>query len=66
MIAAFKTRASGASERGVWRHRCKDGTVLIVEIVSLDTMLDDQPVLVVSVLDVTARESALEALRRTS
>ena len=63
MITAFRARAPGRSERGVWRHKTKDGRLLIVEIVSHDTSLDDQPVLVVSVLDVTARETALEALR---
>ena len=63
MISAFRDRAPGGSERGVWRHKKKDGSLLIVEIVSHDTMLDDQAVLVVSVLDVTARETALEALR---
>ena len=66
MISAFRARVPGGSERGIWRHRTKNGCVVIVEIVSHDTMLDDQPVLVVSVLDVTARESALEALRATS
>lgn len=66
MISAFRTRAPGGSERGVWRHRTKDGRILIVEIVSHDTKIDGQPVLVVSVLDVTAREKALEALRATS
>jgi len=63
MISAFRSRAPGGAERGVWRHRTKDGRILIVEIVSHDTKLDGQPVLVVSVLDVTAREMALEALR---
>ncbi len=63
MINAFRERAPGGAERGVWRHRTKDGQLLIVEIVSHDTSLDDLPVLVVSVLDVTARETALDALR---
>jgi PAS domain S-box-containing protein len=66
MITAFRDRAQGASERGVWRHRTKNGALLIVEIVSHDTSLDEQRVLVVSVLDVTERESALEALRHTT
>ena len=66
MISAFKSRAPGGSERGIWRHKTKDGRLLIVEIVSHDTNLDGQPVLVVSVLDVTARETALEALRSPS
>lgn len=66
MISAFRSRAPGGAERGVWRHRTKNGNLLIVEIVSHDTKLGDQPVLVVSVLDVTARESALEALRHTT
>jgi PAS domain S-box-containing protein len=66
MIAAFRTRAPGGAERGVWRHCTKDGRLLYVEVVSHDTSLEDQPVLVVSALDVTARESALEALRPTS
>lgn len=66
MISAFRARAPGGAERGVWRHRAKDGRLLIVEIVSHDTKLDGQPVLVVSVLDVTTREMALEALRGSS
>jgi|GEM_PF-3492177 len=66
MISAFRSRAPGGAERGVWRHRTKDGRILIVEIVSHDTKLDGQPVLVVSVLDVTAREMALQALRSAS
>jgi PAS domain S-box-containing protein len=48
-----------------WRHRKKDGTLIIVEISSHAFSLQGRPARLVLANDVTARELAAEALRRS-
>jgi PAS domain S-box-containing protein len=50
---------------GSWRHLCKDGTELDVEISSQPLSFDGRPARVVQVLDVTARLRAEQALRES-
>lgn len=47
---------------GVWRHRRKDGTTMLVEIVSHALSWEGRPARLVLANDVTAREEARQAL----
>ena len=57
--------AQGFSERTVWRHRKKDGTLCMVEIRANDFDLEGTSVRLVVINDVTGRVQAEEALRTT-
>ena len=48
-----------------WRHRKKDGTLIVVEISSHAFSLEGRPARLVLANDITARELAAEALRRS-
>lgn len=50
---------------GVWRHRQKDGTIIDVEIVSQEFLVDGIRARLVLAIDVTDRRRAEEALRRS-
>ena len=50
-------------QSGQWRHRCKDGRILDVEVTSHLTQLDGRKAALVVAQDITARKLAEEALR---
>ena len=52
-------------DAGVWRHRKKGGTVIDVELVSQEVLLEGTRALLVMAIDVTDRRRAEEALRRS-
>ncbi|MGD0385503.1 MAG: ATP-binding protein, partial [Solirubrobacteraceae bacterium] len=65
-LAALR-RAEDESGHGLpvvvpWRHRCKDGTVLAVELTSTDVMLGGRACRIASSKDVTARNRAAAEL----
>jgi PAS domain S-box-containing protein len=49
-------RARGMTERQVWRHRKKDGTVIAVEVRGNDLVIDGKRVRLALINDVTERE----------
>ncbi len=58
--------AEGAIDNaGVWRHRKKDGTIILVEITSHATRFEGRQAEVVLVHDITARLKAEAALRES-
>ncbi|MDP1579554.1 MAG: ABC transporter substrate-binding protein [Candidatus Didemnitutus sp.] len=56
-------KASGAHAAGMWRHRCKDGTILIVEVFTHSLLLNDRPCVLALPFDITAKLAAERALR---
>ena len=52
-------------DAGVWRHRKKGGTIIDVELVSQEILVEGTRVLLVMAIDVTDRRRAEEALRRS-
>src|SRR5919197_4589808 len=52
-------------DAGVWRHRKKDGTIIDVELISQDILVEGTRALFAMVIDVTDRRRAEEALRRS-
>jgi len=54
---------SGVRSSGPWRHRTKDGRILLVEIVTHDVTYGGRPARLVLVNDVTERVRAEEKLR---
>lgn len=65
-IPEFTKLAAGPSDgrqlSGVWRHVCKDGAVIQVEITSHDTEWQRCPARLVLAYDVTRREASAAAL----
>jgi two-component system cell cycle sensor histidine kinase/response regulator CckA len=57
--------ARGVSGSRIWRHLAKDGSIILAEIEGNDIVVDNVEVRLILVHDVTARERAQEALRRT-
>jgi PAS domain S-box-containing protein len=52
-------------ERGIWKHRKKDGTVIDVEIVSHQFDFGGRPALIVHAHDLTERKRAEDSLRES-
>ncbi|MDP2004855.1 MAG: PAS domain S-box protein [Rubrivivax sp.] len=52
----------GFDAAGIWRHRLKDGTVIVVEISSHGLHFDGRPAVVVLAHDVTSQKAAEAAL----
>ena len=67
-IAAFKQRIPHQGETrlnfGPWRHRCKDGSVIMAEINSHDVTIHGRPARFVCPIDVTEKLFAQEENRR--
>jgi two-component system cell cycle sensor histidine kinase/response regulator CckA len=60
-------RGDAALQRsGVWRHRLRDGTIILVEIASHEIPFAGRRGRLVLAHDVTDRERALDEIRRTS
>ena len=63
--AVGRVAESAIDEAGIWRHRKKDGSILLVEIVSHALEYDGRPAELVLVRDMTARLNAEAALRES-
>ena len=57
--------AGGYAPRRQWRHRKRDGSMILVEIEANDFRDADRDVRLVLITDVTERERAAQALRKT-
>ena len=64
-LDAAKERHNGYSHAGVWRHRRKDGSILLVEIKAFEFQRDGRPVELILAIDVTERHRMEEALRES-
>jgi PAS domain S-box-containing protein len=62
VVAAPSVAGSFKSSR-IWRHRKKDGTIVLVEATTHDLWFDGRPARLVLANDVTARVQAEEAIR---
>src|SRR6476661_2728385 len=60
-----RTLPTGYHQTGKWRHRRKDGTVFPVEITSHSLIFDGRPARLVLITDITERQRAEEALRKS-
>jgi two-component system, cell cycle sensor histidine kinase and response regulator CckA len=56
----------GLRDAGMWRHLRKDGTLIRVEISTHEIAFEGRPARLVLAMDVTEREQAIDALRRSS
>ena len=64
LLQDVATCASGLQDRGLWRHRTKNGAILDVEIVSHRLNFHGIESMLVSAYDVTERKRAEEAVRQ--
>jgi PAS domain S-box-containing protein len=67
-LAEMRADVAGADGPGAvrtWRHRKKDGSIITVEVHANDFIVDDKPVRLVLVHDVTERVKTEQALRKT-
>jgi PAS domain S-box-containing protein len=58
-------QATGAHSAGLWRHRCKDGTILIVEVYTHGLGLNGRPCVLSLPFDMTAKLATEQALRES-
>ncbi|MBA3849262.1 MAG: hypothetical protein C0502_04610 [Opitutus sp.] len=56
-------KAGGAHAAGLWRHRCKDGTIVIVEVYTHGLVLNGRPCVLSLPFDITAKLATERALR---
>jgi PAS domain S-box-containing protein len=61
----IRTLPRGYYQTGTWRHRKKDGTVFPVEITSHSIAFDGHDARLVLITDITERQRAEEALRKS-
>jgi PAS domain S-box-containing protein len=54
---------SGGHAAGLWRHRCKDGTILIVEVFTHSLVFNGRPCVLSLPFDITAKLATERALR---
>ena len=66
LLANIARVNAGLDEAGVWRHRCKDGRLILVEIASHTLNFDGRRAEVVLAHDVTERMEAENQLRKLS
>ncbi|MBI2512462.1 MAG: ABC transporter substrate-binding protein [Opitutae bacterium] len=53
----------GSHAAGLWRHRCKDGTILIVEVFTHSLVFNGRPCVLSLPFDITAKLATERALR---
>jgi two-component system sensor histidine kinase/response regulator len=66
MIASVASASERGADQGIWRHRCRDGSELLVEIAAHRIQYGEHPAMVVLAHDVTQRVQAEEQLRKLS
>jgi two-component system cell cycle sensor histidine kinase/response regulator CckA len=67
-VAALREHVAnlrGPAPNRMWRHRAKDGSIMLVEVEGNDLVVDGTDARLVLINDVTVRERTQEALRRT-
>lgn len=57
------TQPAGSHAAGLWRHRCKDGTILIVEVFTHSLVFNGRPCVLSLPFDITAKLATERALR---
>lgn len=62
--AHLARKANGLEDAGIWRHRRRDGSLIIVEISSHSLLFDGRPAELVLAHDITEQRKIEEALRR--
>jgi PAS domain S-box-containing protein len=65
MLEAVRTRTPGRTQAGVWRHRKKDGSEILVDTTAQRTTFLGRPAELVMASDVTQRVAAEKALRES-
>src|SRR5688572_30355584 len=60
----ISTETNSSGERGVWKHKKKDGTIIMVDIIAHDVVYENIPVRLVLANDVTEKLLAEEELSR--
>ena len=65
LLQDVAAHTSGLQNRGIWRHRRKDGSVLSVEIICHRLDIHGTDSILVAAHDVTEREQAEEAVRKS-
>jgi two-component system, NarL family, sensor histidine kinase UhpB len=62
---AYSRRAtSGLNKAGVWRHKKKNGDIILVEIIAHDVIFEDRPARLILANDITERRKAETELAR--
>jgi PAS domain S-box-containing protein len=66
LLAAIAAHTFGARQSELWRHRCKDGREILVEISTHTLDFNHCPAFVALVYDVTAQIKTMQELRKLS
>jgi len=64
-VEEYQQRFEGISHRGTWRHKKKDGTIILVEIHAYDFYYEGVPVRLLLVNDVTQKQKAEHKLKES-
>jgi PAS domain S-box-containing protein len=64
LVRAITESPRGLTERGIWRHRRKDGSIIEVEITAHDFETEGRPLELIVAHDVTSQRRTEAALRR--
>lgn len=65
MLASVRDRSPGITHAGVWRHRKKDGTEILMETTAQRTVFLGRPAELVMASDVTEKVASEKALRES-
>ena len=57
-LASISRESTAKNNRGIWRHKKKDGTVIMVDVIADDIMYQDQPARLVLANDITEKLKA--------
>lgn len=63
-LAYTRNLPAGLNKAGVWRHKKKNGDIIIVEIIAHDVLYDDRPARLILSNDITERRRAETELAR--
>jgi len=63
-LAYARKEPEGLNKAGVWRHRKKNGDIIIMEIIAHDVLYDDKPARLILANDITERRRAETELAR--
>lgn len=66
LLDMLATTGTGFEDRGVWRHRKKDGTIMEMEISAHGLEYDGRPACVIEARDVTEKRRLAAEAKRTS
>src|SRR6185369_15994277 len=63
-LASISRESTAKNNRGIWRHKKKDGTVIMVDVITDDIMYQDKPAKLVLANDITEKLKAEAELVR--